>query len=256
MTGALLWTIDGDSDGDRFGIALSGSPDWDGDGVPDAVVGADPTNASLENYVRILSGVDGATLFGLQGDNPQDNFGGAVAGLGDINGDSRNDIAIGASTGSPNGTASGYIRVYSGAIVSTCGDITPYCTVSPNSAGPGAVMLNGGTVNVGDNDLVLLSTGCPPNQNGIFYYGAAQNSVPFGNGVRCIGGTVFRLPITATSATGLASWPLNLNAAPANSGPGQITPGSTWNFQFWFRDPPGGGEQFNLSNGLEITFCP
>ena len=37
---------------------------------------------------------------------------------------------------------------------------------------------------------------------------------------------------------------------------GQITVGSTWNFQFRYRDPAAGGAYFNLSDGLEITFCP
>ncbi len=40
---------------------------------------------------------------------------------------------------------------------------------------------------------------------------------------------------------------------------GQVTAGSTWNYQFWYRDPPGGGggpAGFNLSNGMSITFCP
>ncbi|MBV21422.1 MAG: hypothetical protein CMJ61_04575, partial [Planctomycetaceae bacterium] len=32
--------------------------------------------------------------------------------------------------------------------------------------------------------------------------------------------------------------------------------GETWNFQFWYRDPQGGGWGYNLSNGLEVTFCP
>ena len=36
----------------------------------------------------------------------------------------------------------------------------------------------------------------------------------------------------------------------------QITPGSTWYFQFWYRDSAAGGAAFNLSNGLSATFCP
>ena len=40
------------------------------------------------------------------------------------------------------------------------------------------------------------------------------------------------------------------------TGPGQISAGSTWNFQFWYRDPAGGGAGFNLSDGLQLTFCP
>ena len=41
-----------------------------------------------------------------------------------------------------------------------------------------------------------------------------------------------------------------------NSGAGAITPGSTWYFQFWFRDPSAGMSGVNLSNGLEANFCP
>ena len=36
----------------------------------------------------------------------------------------------------------------------------------------------------------------------------------------------------------------------------EITAGSTWFFQFWFRDPAAGGAFFNLSNGLRAKFCP
>ena len=36
----------------------------------------------------------------------------------------------------------------------------------------------------------------------------------------------------------------------------QITAGSTWNFQAWFRDPAAGGAFFDLSDGLCLTFGP
>ena len=36
----------------------------------------------------------------------------------------------------------------------------------------------------------------------------------------------------------------------------QITPGSTWNFQLWFRDTPAGGAGYNLSSALGLTFAP
>lgn len=31
---------------------------------------------------------------------------------------------------------------------------------------------------------------------------------------------------------------------------------STWNLQFWYRDPLGGFTGFNFSDGIEVTFCP
>jgi hypothetical protein len=32
--------------------------------------------------------------------------------------------------------------------------------------------------------------------------------------------------------------------------------GSNRNFQFWFRDPMGGGAQYNTTNGLSILILP
>ena len=50
---------------------------------------------------------------------------------------------------------------------------------------------------------------------------------------------------------------LDLAAPPANSGAGQITAGSTWNFQYWYRDPQlPGGSGFNLSDALQVLFRP
>ena len=36
---------------------------------------------------------------------------------------------------------------------------------------------------------------------------------------------------------------------------GLVTPGSTWNFQLFYRDPAFGGTQSNRSDGLRVTFC-
>ena len=48
---------------------------------------------------------------------------------------------------------------------------------------------------------------------------------------------------------------LDITDPPSPSG--QITVGSSWNFQFWYRDPAGpGGTGFNLSDGLHAIFCP
>ena len=36
---------------------------------------------------------------------------------------------------------------------------------------------------------------------------------------------------------------------------GQITVGSSWAFQYWYRDPGFGSAGFNFSDGLWVTFC-
>ena len=52
----------------------------------------------------------------------------------------------------------------------------------------------------------------------------------------------------------MLTWAVHNTAAPG--GAGQLTAGSTWNFQAWFRDPAAGGTAFNLSDGVELTFAP
>jgi hypothetical protein len=134
-----------------------------------------------------------------------------------------------------------------------------FCVTSPNSVGPGALMSYGGSTSVADNDLVLIAYGVRPNQNGIFFYGPSEISQPLGNGIRCVGGGslgIFRFPVRQADAFGDLNYVVDFNVPPASQGNGQITPGSLWRFQAWYRDPQGGGATFNLSDGLAITFCP
>ncbi len=79
-----------------------------------------------------------------------------------------------------------------------------------------------------------------------------------GDGVRCVGGQIFRLPPPQfTDGAGAAVRPIDFNVPPTGGGhPGSVAAGSTWNFQFWYRDPAGGPGGFNLSDGLTVTFCP
>ena len=138
--------------------------------------------------------------------------------------------------------------------------VTSYCQTSPNSIGPGALMSHVGTTSIAANDFTLVSAGAKPNQFGLFYYGPNQVQIPFGDGFRCVGGGAigtFRLnPVALTNGVGVAMRLVDLTAAPAASGPGAITSGSTWNFQHWYRDPVGGPAGFNFSDGLSATFCP
>lgn len=128
-----------------------------------------------------------------------------------------------------------------------------YCVSSPNSAGPGATIGHAGSASVSAADLVLQVSGAAPLQTGIFYYGTETAQVPFGNGVRCVGGQTVRLPPLQTDAGGQASFALDPDAPVAGAAP--LTPGATRHFQFWFRDTPAGGAGFDLSDGLTVDFC-
>ncbi len=126
------------------------------------------------------------------------------------------------------------------------------CFTSPNSVDAvGAVMAYAGSQSVLNNDFVLLASGLPPNTSGIFYYSANETFSVFGNGFRCIGNPVFRLGVIQVNLFGDAVYNLNIAAAP-----GGISSGQTKFFQFWYRNPAGGGAGFNLSDALGVPFCP
>jgi len=135
-----------------------------------------------------------------------------------------------------------------------CEAPSTYCTTSPNTNGSGALIGYGGSNSVAANDLLLTVQAAATSQFGMFYYGPNQISVPFGEGVRCVGGGVYRLGVVSTDLFGNATDLLDITAPPQPAG--QITVGSTWNFQFWYRDPQGGPSGFNFSDGLEVPFCP
>jgi choice-of-anchor B domain-containing protein len=137
-----------------------------------------------------------------------------------------------------------------------CGG-TSYCSAAPNSMGAGAILSATGSASLSANDLVLGVTGASAAQPGLFYYGSTQVAVPFGDGVRCVGGSTYRLnPVAFSDPSGAVSRAVDYTSAPASSGPGMIQAGDTWNFQFWYRDPAAGGAGFNLSDGLSVVFCP
>ena len=93
---------------------------------------------------------------------------------------------------------------------------------------------------------------------GVYFRGQNQTQSVFGDGLRCIGNPVVRLPVSAISTDGVAKVGPGLAAQSVGTGIGNvIMAGQTWNWQFWFRDPQGPcGSAFNLSNGLTVTFTP
>ena len=140
------------------------------------------------------------------------------------------------------------------------GDATPfnYCQTSPNSATLGAVMDFTGSTSISANNFSLRTTDGVPNVFGLYFYGPNMIQAPFGDGFRCVGGQTFRIqPPAQFNGSGVVTRAVDFTSPPAGSGGGAITAGSSWNFQFWFRDPMGpGGNGFNLSDGLNASFIP
>ena len=96
-----LYVFTGEGPGDRFGSAVAGAGDVDGDGRADVIVGAlqDDNNGSNSGSIRVLSGLDGSVLFSIDGAAADDQLGFAVAGAGDVNGDGHADLAVGTFRG-------------------------------------------------------------------------------------------------------------------------------------------------------------
>jgi YVTN family beta-propeller protein len=139
-----------------------------------------------------------------------------------------------------------------------CPSPTNFCVSTPNSTGQACLISSSGSTSVAANDLVLHGAGAVPNVPCLFIYAPAQAQTPLGNGFLCLDGGgigIFRLvPPLLTDGSGSVSLALDVNAPPDPSG--QITAGSTWNFQLWYRDPTGSPATFNLSDGLNAQFCP
>ena len=137
----------------------------------------------------------------------------------------------------------------------TCPFASYYCSSAPNSMGTEARMNVVGLPSVSQNDLSLQALFLPSQAPGLFYYGPTQTQVPVGDGFLCVGGTAFRLPVVMSNNTGQAFFSIDLSLPPSPAG--QILPGSTWNFQFWYRDPGGpGGSGFNFTDAATLRFCP
>ncbi len=117
-TGALLFRFDGAAANDQLGNAVAGAGDVDDDGVPDILVGAylaDPGGVSLAGSAFVYSGATGLELYRFDGTSLGDTFGGAVAGVGDLDADGHDEVLIGAHNADPNGRLSaGSAFVYSG----------------------------------------------------------------------------------------------------------------------------------------------
>lgn len=99
----------GEAAGDQFGWTARRAGDWDADGVTDFVATA-PTHAAGAGKIYVYSGKSGKLLMQKKG-KPGEQFGNSAVGAGDVNGDGKPDLIVGA----PNNAAAGNAYVFSGA---------------------------------------------------------------------------------------------------------------------------------------------
>ena len=95
--------------GELHGYAIADAGDIDADGRHDIVAGARDGNRAY-----VYSGRTGERLLALEGEAPGDLFGFAVASAGDIDGDGRADVLVGAPGNDANGRDAGRAYVFAG----------------------------------------------------------------------------------------------------------------------------------------------
>lgn len=135
-----------------------------------------------------------------------------------------------------------------------CGNTSTAGRGCANSTGVGAVLAaTGGSTSVAANDLVFTANSLPATAPALLFQGTSQQNggagVVFGDGKRCVGGTITRLG-TRTASGGVATWGPGLAH-------GALVAPATRHFQVWYRNNAGPcGTLFNLTNGVSVPFTP
>ncbi len=138
-TSAPLYSLVG-TGGLNVGSALASAGDLNQDGVPDILVGgssASPGGVHRAGAVFVFSGVDGSVLLEIDGTITYEQFGGAVAGGGDVNGDGVPDLVVGTPYEGNSSNFNGDCRVFSGAdgsLLYRYDGTTPFSGFSQNVA--------------------------------------------------------------------------------------------------------------------------
>lgn len=133
-----------------------------------------------------------------------------------------------------------------------CPGPVSYCIAVPNSTGQPASIGSSGSARISDANFVLAAHGLPAGSPGLFFFGGQQQQTPWGNGFRCVAGQLYRIPPALfANAQGSVALPFDFTSPPGSI----VTPGSTWNFQLYYRDSAAGGAGFNSTDGLHATFC-
>jgi hypothetical protein len=172
--------LEGDDEGDSYGVRLAGAGDLDGDGFGDVLVGSTGVddNGDLSGSFEVFYGAgsvveegtaDGVAAVAYEGESAGINFGYSVVGLGDLNGDGFEDVAAlagGAAAGvyvfhgSEEGLEAGAPTAVADAIIQPGG----------GSYLPPAIAAAGDVNGDGFDDLLL---GVPANNSAATYSGTA-----------------------------------------------------------------------------------
>ena len=127
-----------------------------------------------------------------------------------------------------------------------------YCSPNPNSTGGQAFLSAVGFNLPALGEVTLTGSPLPPGSPAAVIFGDQPTDSPLGAGRLCVGGTFSVIPqVQQVSPSAVVELALDFQQFGAS-----WLPGTTWYFQYLFRDAAQGGRTVNLSSAVSITFQP
>lgn len=139
-----------------------------------------------------------------------------------------------------------------------CGNTGASGAGCASGTGPGASLISSGNPSVSADTLTLASSGLVAGAPALFFQGTSEVNgglgAAFGDGLRCVGGSVVRLATKSANASGNVTYPEASDAS--ISVRGSVPSGATRAYQVWYRSaaPFCTSATFNLSNGLAVSW--
>ncbi len=118
-----------------------------------------------------------------------------------------------------------------------------------------------GAPNLAADDFTLDGSNMPPTATALYFQGTvalnAQQGVLFGDGLRCVGGSVIRLG-SRTNSGGASGYGAQLGDVPISIRGAIPSGGGTFYYQAWYRNAAAfcTASTFNLTNAMAATWRP